>query len=139
MAHNSAVLPLLEGHIVLLRRWQPVSQKSSLEIPRIAIGSGHTPAQAAVTAVGQNIGSDVDRLVELGLLHVDTRQNADSVYLFLASLAQTGAAAHSDLVKGNESAPVMPIVEFERMILANRITDAITISAFNFAKLRKLI
>jgi ADP-ribose pyrophosphatase len=136
IGNGAAVLPLFEGRIVLTRQFRHALRRWSLEIPRGAMEVGETPEQAAAAEVREEIGGEIRELVSLGLLNSATHLHANSVHIFFAHLSKVGAP---QLAEGITSVEQVSISDFERMVLASDITDAVTLGVFAHARLRGLI
>jgi ADP-ribose diphosphatase len=134
--NGAAALPLLDGKIVLTRQFRHALRRWSLEIPRGAIERGETPEEAAVAEVQEEIGGEIRDIVELGFHNGSTNLHANGAHLFFARLARVGAPQLGEAITSIEH---VTVAEFERMILASEITDAVTVGAFLHARLRGLI
>jgi 8-oxo-dGTP pyrophosphatase MutT (NUDIX family) len=134
-----AVLPMLDGKIVLREIFRHPTRTMQLEITRGRRELGQTPRQAARTEVKQELGYRVKKLHRLGRVHPETALMSSVIDVFLAELAST---PRNDDPESTEAlgriVHVTPDV-LARRIVSGRIRDSYTICAFQLAQLRGLI
>ena len=134
-----AVLPVLEGKIVLREIFRHPTRTKQLEITRGRRELGQTPRQAARTEVKQELGYRVKRLHQLGRIHPETALLSSIIDVFLAELADT---PRNDEPESSEAlgriVHLTPSVLGQR-IASGRIRDSYTICALQLAQLRGFI
>lgn len=133
---GSAVLPLLDGRIVLTRQFRHAVRGFVLEIPRGGIEKGQSVEDAAHAELREEIGGVAHKLVRLGYLHGSTNLYANGAALFLGYMERIGAP---QLHEGIVALEQFTVPEFERRMLAGEIVDSFTVAAFAHARLLKLL
>lgn len=136
LGDGAAVLPLLDGRIVLTRQFRHAVRDYVLEIPRGGIERGQTPEAAARAELREEIGGVAGELVALGFLHGSTNLYYNGAHLFFARLASVGQPQLHEAIVGIER---IAAAEFERLLLEGKIVDSFTVAAFAQARLRKLL
>ncbi|MFH8801123.1 NUDIX hydrolase [Streptomyces sp. NPDC017936] len=121
-----AVLPLLDGDVVLIEQFRHATRDWHWEIPRGHGTSGLDDKGNVAKEIGEEIGATVSELIELGLLHPDTGILGQAVGLYAARIAAIGELGHGE---GIRSARAVSFAEAERMAGDGTITDAFTIAA----------
>jgi ADP-ribose pyrophosphatase len=142
-AAGAAVLPLLDGRIVLVRHFRHATRKWHLEIPRGYGEKGVSAADQARQELREEIEADADSLVHLGAFHTNTGSASDQVELFLAEISAFGSPQVSE---GIDAIEIRTPLQVARLIEKNDasdglavITDSFTIGAFTRAWLRGLL
>ncbi|MFE2104232.1 hypothetical protein, partial [Streptomyces sp. NPDC059468] len=79
-----AVLPLLEGGVVLTDRFRHATRTWHWEIPRTTSVDGLADADQAARHMQAQLGSGVLELVGLGRVHADAEVLAEPVWLYAA-------------------------------------------------------
>jgi ADP-ribose pyrophosphatase len=134
-----AVLPMLDGKIVLREIFRHPTRAKELEITRGRRELGQTPRQAARAEVKQELGYRVKRLHRLGRVQPETALMSSIIDVFLAELS---AAPRNDDPESSEAlgriVHLTPDVLGQR-IASGRIRDSYTICALQLAQLRGLI
>jgi ADP-ribose pyrophosphatase len=136
VGNGAAALPVHDGRIVLTRQFRHALRRWSLEIPRGALEPGETPAQAAAAEVEEEVGGQVEEMVELGFINGSTNLYANGAHIFFARLAGVGAPQLSEAITSVEQ---VTVAEFENLVLKSEITDSFTVGTFAHARLRGLI
>ena len=95
-AAGAAVLPLLNGEIVLLRHFRHATRAQHLEIPRGFSEPGVSAADQARDELREEIQAETDTLLELGSFHSNTGMASDCVELFLAEIHGLGRPQESE-------------------------------------------
>jgi ADP-ribose pyrophosphatase len=136
VGQGAAVLPVLDGDIVLTRQYRHAVRGFLLEIPRGGIEPGQTPEAAARSELKEEIGAEAGALVPLGFLHGSTNLYASGAHLFFCRLTTLGRPQlHEGIVGIERLAPRA----FETKLLAGEIVDSFTVAAFAHARLRGLL
>jgi ADP-ribose pyrophosphatase len=133
---GAAVLPVMEGRVLLLRHFRHATRSWQLEIPRGMIEPGATAAETAVTELAEEMGAVATSVVHLAPMHTSTALSGAAVELFHATVSSIGAPQASEGIAGIEA---LPVPELEAMIRDGRITDACTLGAVLHARLRGLL
>lgn len=131
-----AVLPIFENKIILIRHFRHALRKSILEIPRGAIDDESTIEKTARQELLEEIGGVASELTPLGFIYGTTNLFANGSYLFFTHLQTLGSP---QLDEGVEAIEQYSIKEFESLLLAGKIQETHTISAFCQARLRGLL
>jgi ADP-ribose pyrophosphatase len=140
---GAAVLPLLDGKIVLLRHFRHATRKWHLEIPRGYGEEGVSAADQARQELWEEIEAVADNLIHLGPFHSNTGAASDQVELFLAEISAVGSPQADE---GIDAIEIRTPQQVARLISENNaddiqptITDSFTIGAFTRAWLRGLL
>lgn len=135
-AAGVVTLPVRDGKVLLMHNFRHATRSWHWEIPR---GFGEPGVAAEVQAraeVREEIGVEVDELVDMGLYFNNTGLEGNPISLFLARITQEPVANPEISV---DQLRWVPIKELEGMIAHAEITDGFTIAAYTRAKLRGLI
>ena len=133
---GAAVLPLLDGQIVLLRQFRHATRSVHLEIPRGFGEPGVAAADQARAELREEIQAEADSLITLGGIHPNTGAASGRIELFLAVIHDFGEPQASEGIIGIEPRPARIVAE---NIRDGAITDSFTIGAFTRAWLRGLL
>ncbi|WP_440581224.1 hypothetical protein [Streptomyces sp. PT19] len=120
-----AVLPLLDGQIVLVDRFRHAARTWQWEILRGAGVAGVPDAQNAADQVHDQLGASAWEVIGLGQAHPDPSVLAEAVMLYAARIDAVGELAHG---AGIRQVCTVAFAEAEQMALTGRITDAVTIT-----------
>lgn len=131
-----AVLPLLDGEIVLIRHFRHPIRDWSWEIPRGAIEVGATPEETVRAELLEEIQAPVEILRPLGRMYGATGFMGLGVQLYVATISSTGRPA---LDEGIGQVRTVAVAEFEAMVVKGEILDSFTLGAFLHARLIGLI
>ena len=131
-----AVLPIFENKLILIRHFRHALRKSILEIPRGAIDENATLEQTARNELLEEIEGVAGELIPLGFIYGTTNLFANGSYLFFTQLQSLGSP---QLDEGVEAIERYSVKEFESLLLAGKIQETHTISAFCQARLRGLL
>lgn len=131
--HGSAILPLLNGRVILIRHYRHAIRQWMLEIPRGALEAGQTPEQAAVAEIREEIGGEMASLRQMGFVHGATNVYSGGAHLFLGELVSIGQPQLSEGITAIEE---LTLQEFEACIRDGKILDSLTLAAFAHARLR---
>ena len=130
------VLAEMDKRFLLLNQYRHPTRSWSYEIPR---GFGEPEVKAeeqAVNEIREEVGGEIDELVDLGIYHSNTGLEGNKIKLFYTKLKTVGGPM---LEEGIESILWVSLVELEKMITNAEITDGFTIAAYTRAKLRQLL
>lgn len=130
-----AVLPVLDGRIVLVRHFRHATRQFHLEVPRGFGEQGVRARQQAKVELYEEIGAHVeeDSLVELGQFHTNSGTASDCVELFAAMIDGTGSLQSEEGILSLKTYSPAHVAE---LISAGEITDSFTIGAFTRAWLK---
>ncbi|MEU9761915.1 NUDIX hydrolase [Streptomyces sp. NPDC047987] len=120
-----AVLPLLDGQIVLVDRFRHAARTWQWEIIRGAGAAGVPDAQNAADQVHDQLGASASEVIGLGQAHPDPSVLAEAVMLYAARIDAVGELAPGASIR---QVRTVAFAEAEQMALAGRITDAVTIT-----------
>ena len=146
-AAGVAVLPLLDGKIVLVSHFRHATRKWHMEIPRGYGEEGVHPADQARQELREEIEAEADRLIHLGAFHTNTGSAVDKVELFLAEISAFGSPQTSEGIDAIEARTPLQVAQ---LIYAGgvadddddrpaTITDSFTIGSFTRAWLFGLL
>lgn len=142
-AAGAAVLPLLDGSIVLLRHFRHATRKWHLEIPRGYGEEGVSATEQALQELREEIEAEADSLIHLGAFHTNTGIASDQVELFLAQIPALGYPQTSEGIDAIEIRTPYQVAQLIRGDQASdplsTITDSFTIGAFTRAWLHGLL
>ncbi|CAL9424973.1 NUDIX hydrolase [Streptomyces sp. enrichment culture] len=135
-APGAAVLPLLEGRVVLLENYRHATRAWHLEIPRGFGTEGLAAEENALKELEEEIGVRPLSLTPVGAVHPDTGMQSHLVRLFVADLAAIGAM---ETAAGIRRAVLLTPDELDSRILDGSVTDGFTLAAVAQARLRNLL
>ena len=134
-AAGAAVLPLLDGRIVLLRHFRHATRKWHLEIPRGYGEVGVSAAEQARQELREEIEAEAENLIHLGAFHTNTGIATDQVELFLAEIPALGSP---QVAEGIDAIELRTPYEVAQLIRGDAtddflttITDSFTIRRFH--------
>lgn len=130
------VLGEMDGKFLLLNQFRHPVRSWSFEAPR-GFGKPETSAEEqAKNEIFEEVGGEIDELVDLGIYYSNTGLEGNKVKLYYAKLKSVGQPAQEE---GIESLVWVSLAELEEMIASAKITDGFTIAAYTRAKLRGLL
>ncbi len=129
------ILPVHQGHILLIRHFRHETRTWRLEIPGGFGEPGMSSEQSARRELKEEIGATITRLIPLGRVHPDTAFRAGHFDLFHAEIESYGEI---DVQEGIAEVVSVSVQKFEWMIRENEITDMNVLVAYTRAKLRGL-
>jgi len=130
---GTALLPVLDGAIVLLHRFRHGTRTWHLEAPRGSFAGVGTHEDEARRELREEIGSDAIALVDLGALHSTTGCLDEAHQLYLARINTVGQPDRHEAITALR---ILAIDEMERLIADGEITDGPTLALFLRARLR---
>lgn len=136
IGNGAAVLPMLDGKVVLERQYRHAARRWMLEIPRGGIDPGETPEEAARKEVREEIGGAIRRIEPLGFLLGSGNLYYNGAHLFFAELESVG---EPQLGEGITAIERFSVPDFERLLREGAILDSFTVGAFAHARLRGLL
>ena len=135
-AAGVVTLPARDGKVLLMHNFRHATRAWHWEIPRGFGEPGIAAEDQARAEVREEIGVEVDELVDLGLYFNNTGLEGNPITLFLARITQEPVPNPEISV---DQLRWVPVEELESMITSAEITDGFTIAAYTRAKLRNLI
>jgi ADP-ribose pyrophosphatase len=130
------VLPVYQKQVLLINHFRHATRKWHIEIPRGFGIKGSSSKGNAQRELQEEIGAKISHLVALGHAYPDTGAAAEYNDFFYADVESYG---DFEVDEGITKILPTPILEFERMIRENEITDEFTITAYALAKGRNLL
>jgi ADP-ribose pyrophosphatase len=130
------VLPFYHGQVLLIRHFRHATRTWHIEIPRGFGKKGLSSEENARRELGEEIGATISRLVSLGPMYPDAAASTECDALYFAEVASYGKVEEEEAI--TEILPTS-VVEFERMIRENEITDGFTLAAYARAKAKGLL
>lgn len=128
--------PVYQHNVLLIRHFRHETRDWRLEIPGGFGMPGMSSAESAIRELEEEIGAQVARLVSLGRVYGDPGVQAGYTDLFYAELSAIGEL---ETQEGILELLQVPIREFEQMIRANEINDAVVLTAYARARLQGLL
>ena len=125
-AAGVAVLPEMDGKLLLIQHYRHATRMRHWEIPRGFGESGIDAQTQAKAEVKEEIGGEVANLFDLGIVYNNTGLEGNPINLFLAQMASIG---EMDIQEGIENPIWVSVIELEKMIADGEITDGFTIAA----------
>jgi ADP-ribose pyrophosphatase len=135
-ASGVAILPVYQGHILLIRHFRHETRTWHLEIPAGFGIKGFSNEENARRELGEEIGATISRLISLGQVHPDPESSSDVLELFYGELESYGGV---EVHEGISELLMVTVMEFVRMIREYEITDPAAIVAYTRAKLKNLL
>jgi ADP-ribose pyrophosphatase len=133
---GAAVLPVIDGRVVLMRHERHATRKKHWEIPRGFAASGETPAETARREAVEEIGISAPEIIDIGSVYPDTGASNVHTRLYLARITGTG---HVEANEGIDELKVVTADELDEMLRAEQVTDSFTLAAILQARVRGLI
>lgn len=124
---GAAILPILDGAMVLLNRFRHGTRRWHLEAPRGAFSGVGTRADEARRELFEEIGAEASELIDLGQLHSTTGCLDEEHQLFVAKIAAIGSPDRHEAIQSLE---VLPVARVEALIADGTITDGPTLALF---------
>jgi len=133
---GAAVLPLVDGGVILIKHQRHATRASHWEIPRGFSNAGEPPEETARREIREELGVPDPQLMHLGSVHPDTGASNVRTELYLARLGDTGQIETNEGIdKVRRVAPE----ELDDMLRNGEITDSFTLAAVLQARLRGLL
>ena len=133
---GAAILPVHDGHIVLLDRFRHGTRAWHLEIPRGSFSGEGTHEDEARRELQEEIGARVVEMIDLGLLHSTTGCLDEMHHLYMARIDGIGVPDKHEAIVALRS---FTVDETAAKIADGTITDGPTLAAFLRARLRGLL
>ncbi len=130
-----AALPMLQGSVVLVRHFRHAIGRYSLEVPR-GFSQNDSPEEAITRELHEEIGGEVEELVDLGSLWPDNGVLTSTIRLFLARIRKVTEPERSE---GVDALVRVSLRELEQMIADGLVSDGFSIACFARAKCRGLL
>ena len=131
-----AVVPVLDGQVVLVRHFRHATRCWHWEFPRGATDPGETVEESAIRELREEIEADVSSLRLLGRIHGSTALMGMSVALAWAELKAVGK---TQAAEGIAAIRLVTPTELDAMIVNGDITDAFTLGCTLHARLAGLL
>lgn len=135
-APTVAILPVYQGHVLLIRHFRHGTRTWHLEIPAGFGIKGLSNEENARRELEEEIEASTSRLISLGRVHPDTGSSSDILELFYAEVEAYGEV---EVHEGIAGLLKVTGLEFARMIREYEITDMAAIVAYARAKLKGLL
>lgn len=133
---GAAVLPLIDGRIVLIQHERHATREKHWEIPRGFATKGEAPEETARREIVEELGIPEPEIFDIGSVHPDTGASNVRTRLYLARLAGVGGL---EVNEGIDKMIMVTIDEFKTMLRTEQITDSFTLAAVLQAEVRGLI
>jgi|GEM_PF-428595 len=131
-----AVLPIIDGRIVLLRHYRHPVRSWCWEIPRGARDAGETAEACARRELAEEIGAKVARFVPVGRMCGSTGLVSMIVEMGVAEVTSLGTPCREE---GIEGINLVTSDTFVTMVETEQVLDAFSIGCFFRAHLRGLV
>jgi ADP-ribose pyrophosphatase len=133
---GAAILPVLDGRIVLLNRFRHGTRSWHLEAPRGSLSGDGTHEDEARRELFEEIGARATEMIDLGDVHSTTGCLDEAHHLYMARIGGLGAPDRHEAIVEFCS---LTVAEAEHRIAAGGITDGPTLALFLRARLRGLL
>jgi len=133
---GAAVLPLLDGRVVLIDRFRHGTRRWHLEAPRGSLSGTASPMDDARRELAEEIGAGIGDVVELGEFHATTGCLDEVHHLFLARITHVGGLDRHEAIRAVHT---LTIAEVEELAANGTITDGPTLALILRARLRGLL
>jgi ADP-ribose pyrophosphatase len=132
---GAAVLPLLDGKIVLIHHQRHATRSSHWEIPRGFARPGEDPQETARREVEEELGVSNPYLHKLGSVHSDTGASNTHTMLYLAVIDKIGKLESDE---GIDKIRQVSPEGLDSMLQAGEITDSFALAAILQARVQRL-
>jgi ADP-ribose pyrophosphatase len=133
---GAAMLPVLNGRIVLLNRFRHGTRMWHLEAPRGSFSGEGTHEDEGRRELFEEIGARATEMIDLGYLHSTTGCLDEAHHLYMARIDGIGTPdKHEAIVEF----ATLTVADAERQIADGTITDGPTLALFLRARLRGLL
>jgi ADP-ribose pyrophosphatase len=133
---GAAILPVLDGRIVLLNRFRHGTRSWHLEAPRGSFSGEGTHEEEARRELFEEIGARATEMIDLGELHSTTGCLDEAHHLFMARIDGVGTPDKHEAIVEFRS---LSVAEAEERLAAGTITDGPTLALFLRARLRRYL
>lgn len=133
---GAAVLPLVDGSVVLIQHQRHATRSAHWEIPRGFGRIGEPPEETARREIMEELDVPDPELLELGSIHPDTGASNVWTKLYLARLTGLGRI---ETTEGIDKARQVTPDQLATMVQTGEITDSFTLAAILQARLRGLL
>jgi ADP-ribose pyrophosphatase len=133
---GAAVLPVVDGKVVLILHERHATRQRHWEIPRGFSELGEMPEQTARREAVEEIDPAEPEIIDIGGVHADTGATSGYTRLYLARVKGVGK------LESNEGIDAFKQVtgdELNSLLLAGEITDSFTLAAILQARVRGLL
>ena len=135
-AAGVVMLPEKDGKLLLMHQFRHATRSWHWEIPRGFGEAGVDAIDQAKAEIDEEIGGEINEIVDLGLYFNNTGLEGNPIYLFFVKM---NAVDEPKLELGVDKFRWVSVAELEQMIADAEITDGFTIAAYTRAKLKGLI
>ncbi|WP_265558732.1 NUDIX hydrolase [Streptomyces hygroscopicus] len=135
-SEGAAILPVLDGKVVMLDHYRHALRSWTLEIPRGFGTNGLDPQANALKELQEELSATVTSFTSLGAVHPDTGLQATRVRLYYAQLTAIGSLETEAGIRGTV---LLTPAELDQHILDGRVTDGFTLAALAQARIRGLV
>jgi ADP-ribose pyrophosphatase len=129
---GAAILPIMDGRVVLVRHFRHATRRWHWEIPRGFSDPGESPEQTARRELTEELGVTAQRLGRLGVSHVDTGTSSGSTTLYWASVL--ALIPHDALGEGIFEHKAFNGGELDALLESGDLTDSFTLAAMLHAR-----
>jgi ADP-ribose pyrophosphatase len=130
------VLPIIGDAIALIRIFRHAPRRWFLEAPQGFLPQGADPAEVAREELMEEIGAPVTELTAMGIVYTTTAMASESLHMFAARIAHTGAPQTAEGIAGIR---IVPKGEIDGLLRDGSICDGPTTSLITHARLRGLL
>jgi ADP-ribose pyrophosphatase len=133
---GAAILPIVDGKVVLILHERHATRQRHWEIPRGFSEVGESPEETARREAIEEIDPADPEIIDLGGVHADTGATNGYTRLYLARVRGIGKL---ETLEGIDAFKELTIEEFDALLRADEITDSFTLAAILQARVRGLI
>lgn len=127
-----AIIPIVDGSMIMVKQYRKAVDKVMLEIPAGILEVNEEPKEAALRELKEETGYEAEVIKYLMEFYTSPGYCDEKIYLFLANGLKEGAATPEpgEVVIGEK----YPIEELTKMVSRGEIVDSKTIIAINIAQ-----
>lgn len=127
---GAAVLPVMDGRILIIHHYRHATRSWHWEIPRGFGDPGQSPQEQAIAEMEEETGSQVERIEPLGELSINTGMEGNRTQVFLAWISSIGGMQKNEGIFDHK---LVSPEEMNSMIADGEINDGFTLSAYAMA------
>lgn len=132
-----AIVPLLNGKVILQKNFRHATRNWEIEIPRGFIEESNSPIDAAKKELKEEMGYITKIIIPIGEIKPDSGILSSKIKIYLAYVQEKKEAKQHEFSEAiSDKLYLKSVEEVDLMLKENQIKDAITISAIYFAKIK---
>lgn len=129
------VIPRIGGNLILIRHFRHEDRKWHWEFPRGFGQAGLSAHENAAVELREELHLDAREFIDV---YVEDSNGHYELACFIAEISSTESLT-TDPSEGIQTHQLMPVGEFEALVMQGQITDPFTIKAFFVARIKNLL